>query len=703
MVVSRFYKISFFLVFFFFAPKVDAQKASKNDAPNVQEFGPSEAKEAKGKSDSIEVRAKSSGKSASEGRIGSDRLKARPIYATGEIAEAIPGVIVTQHSGGGKANQYFLRGFNLDHGTDFSTSLNGVPINNPSHAHGQGYTDLNFIIPELIQEIHYKKGVYYVDEGDFSSAGAMQLSYFKSLTKGIAKIEGGTLGFGRFVVAKSEAIGSGTLLYSLEYSHSDGPWSIPDNYKKLNSLISYSKGDEKKGISIQILGHKGSWHATNQIPERSLQKGKSWVDPNSGGLDRYDSVDPTDGGKTQRANVMFEAHRTGIDSEAKIILYGVYYDFNLFSNFTYFLDDHVRGDQVDQVDRRSFAGGKAFYKQRSLVSRIKIENTLGIQVRRDYILNDLYHTESRSRLESRSIDRIVESSISPYFENQIRWSEKIRSFIGVRGETFLFDVQDRIQNVGIERKVSIANPKSGLTIGPWLNTEVYINAGYGFHSNDARGLLNKTSPSTPLVRTRGGELGLKTAAINHLMATLAFWRLDLDSELVYIGDSGTTEASRPSTRSGMEWSNVYSPYTWLTIDADISVSMARYRNSNPSGDHVPQAIQTVFASGISFEKEGYIAAIRVRYFGPRPLIEDDSIRSSASTIWNLRLGKKIRDSWSVNLEVFNLMNSLASQIQYYYPTRLKNEPPGPNDGGYNDILTHPVPPRNIRISLSINF
>ncbi|TGK12007.1 TonB-dependent receptor [Leptospira fletcheri] len=655
------------------------------------------------KNEGITVRGKADSRSASEGRIDSQRLKARPIQNVGELAEAIPGVIVTQHSGGGKANQFFLRGFNLDHGTDFASSIDGVPINNPSHAHGQGYTDLNFIIPELVREIEYKKGVYHVEEGDFSSAGAMRMNYFKSLPKSLIKIEGGSLGFKRTVFAESKRIGSGNLLYAGEYSHYNGPWTIPDRYNKLNSFLGYSLGDASEGMSVQFSGYRGSWHATNQIPQRALKIGRSWLNADAGGLNRYDAEDPNDGGHSRRASFTAEAHKKTANSEMKALLYGTYYDLDLFSDFTFFLNDPVNGDQVEQKDRRSIGGGKASYSRTLFLGSFKSENTVGVQFRRDYIHTGLYHTQARSRLERITLDRVIESSASVYYENRISFTNKIKAFAGVRNDTFFFNVADDLTNRSTIRRAQTTNPKAGLNLGPWKGFDFYLNGGYGFHSNDAKGLLLPYTTVSPIARTGGSEVGMKTMILPGLQSSLVFWRLDLDSELVYSGDDGTTSPSRPSTRKGVEWSNLYSLSSWLTVDLDVSISKAKYRKYDPIGNYVPQAIGKVFAAGISFDRWEFFGSIRVRYFGPRALIESDWVRSAPSTLWNLQIGKHIGDSCSIQLDVFNLTNTPASQVQYYYPTLLKNEAPGPDSGGYNDILTHPVMPRNIRFSLSIKY
>ncbi|EQA36325.1 TonB-dependent receptor [Leptospira inadai serovar Lyme str. 10] len=657
--------------------------------------------------DAIEIRDKKAERSVSEGRISGAALRRRPIQSTGEIAEAIPGVLVTQHSGGGKANQYYLRGFDLDHGTDIAASLDGVPINMPTHAHGQGYTDLNFIIPELIHDVHYKKGVYYAEEGDFSSAGAMNISYSKSLQKNLYSIEAGSLGYERIFIAESKKLGKGTILFGTEYSSYKGAWTIPDRYQKLNSVLSYSVGDEEQGMSITAMGYKGAWHATNQIPQRAVKKGRSWLDPNNDGLNPYDPVDPTDGGLTHRASATFEGHKRNSHSEAKIILYGVYYDLGLYSDYTFFMVDHDRGDQVEQVDQRTISGMKGHYKLKSNIFSFKMENTFGFQVRRDFIHNSLYHTESRSRLDTESNKRILETSLSPTYENRIQWISKIVSIIGMRSDTYYMNVTDAMSYASAGKTANIVSPKVSWIFGPWANTEFFVNYGFGFHSNDAKGILVKPSPVTPLVRTKGGEAGMRTTPVKQIVLNVAYWFLDVNSELVFNGDSGSTDPSGRSIRKGIELSLSYKLNSWLNFDEDLSYSSARYTNGGflgRDGDYVPQAIHSAFSSGLSVaDLDGFFGAIRVRYFGPRPLVQNNSVRSTPSTFWNIKIGKKLSENLNLSLDIFNIFNSHAPQVQYYYATRLKNEDPGPDDGGYNDTLTHPSAPRNFRVSISGTF
>jgi outer membrane receptor protein involved in Fe transport len=637
--------------------------------------------------------------SASEGAVGNPQIESRPLLRPAEVLETVPGLIATQHSGTGKANQYFLRGFNLDHGTDFATFLGGIPLNLPSHGHGQGYTDLNFLIPELVQEIDYKKGPYYPDVGDFSSAGSVDLRYFDVLPQGIAKVEGGQFDYGRLLLADSPAVGEGHLLYALEGLFNGGPWDNPDDYEKINGLLRFTSGDAGNGISATALAYHGKWNSTDQVPLRAIENGI---------IDRLGAIDDSDGGNSSRYSLSGEWHRDVGPGQVRVLSYGYYYDLSLFSNFTFFFDDPVHGDQFEQKDRRWVFGLVPTYNWGMDVFGRPMDNTAGLQVRSDLIHNGLFNTENRDRLSTTRKDDITETSVGLFYDNKTPWTDWFRTDAGVRVDIFDFDVESNLSQNSGAQAAAIASPKLNLIFGPWYQTEIYLDGGYDFHSNDARGVVTRLDPKTgepvtpadPLVRTKGAEIGVRTAALPHLQSSVALWILDIDSELLFIGDAGNTEASRPSRRYGVEFSNFYSPLPWLTLDADVSVSRSRFKGSDPAGDYIPGSIETVIASGITVHDLcGFFGSIRLRYFGPRALIEDDSVRSKASTLVNLQAGYQVNKRWSVALDVFNVFDANVSDIDYFYTSRLPGEP----DAGIDDIHTHPAEPRSFRGSVTFNF
>jgi hypothetical protein len=628
--------------------------------------------------------------SANEGYVGAFDLQARPIFRVGELVETIPGVIVTQHAGGGKANQFFLRGFNLDHGTDLATSVDGMPVNMVTHAHGQGYTDLNILIPELVDNVSYKKGPYYAEVGDFGSAGAFDIRFTDKLDQGILSVGGGTLGYGRVMVADSPQVGAGRLLYGLELEHTDGPWDRPDDYQKINGLLRYSLGDGLNGVRLTLMGYHGQWNSSDQVARRAFDHG----------LGRFDSLDDTTGGDSQRYSVLADWHRGDEHSLTKLLVYGSYYDLDLFSDFTYFLDDPVRGDQFEQRDQRIVAGAKLSQTWMHEVFNRPSETTLGVQVRYDNIRNGLFHTQRTNRLGTVREDRTIETSVGLYAENKFKWTDWFRTVAGIRGDFASFEVKNKAgANSGDDNAV-IASPKLSLIFGPWAKTELYLNGGFGFHSNDARGVTDRTAPADPLVRTKGAEIGVRTTAIPGLQSSITAWLLDIDSELLFVGDAGTTEASRPSRRFGLEFANFYSPAHWLTFEADFALSQARFSDSAPEGDHIPGSIQAVLSAGVSVrDLGGFYGGARVRYFGPRDLIEDGSKKSDASTLVYLQAGYQFSKTWSVQADVFNLFDSKVSDIDYFYTSRLRGEA----EEGVDDYHSHPAEPRSVRFTVTARF
>ncbi|HTY03674.1 MAG TPA: TonB-dependent receptor [Rhodocyclaceae bacterium] len=653
---------------------------------------------------------------ASEGTVTAQQLENRPLLRPAEVLEVVPGLIISQHSGDGKANQYYLRGFNLDHGTDFATTLMGMPANMPTHAHGQGYSDLQFLIPELVERMQYRKGPYAANVGDFATAGSASIDYFRKLDSSFADITAGSYGYRRGLVAGSPQMGDGNLLYALEWTENQGPWTLPEDLGKLNGLLRYSQGTRDNGWSLAAMAYQAKWSSSDQVPQRAIDQGL---------ISRYGNLDPTDGGKTHRYSLSGEWSLKGDNRWTRANAFMIDYDLNLWSNFTFCLSDIAltgscnRGDQFEQADRRKVYGFN--------VARTWYEDwlgkaadfTLGVQSRYDDIGNvGLYATTARQRWGTVRQDKVKEGNLSLYGESQVQWQEKFRSILGLREDFYSFDVTSNTpQNSGSVR-ANIASPKLALIFGPWDKTEYYVNAGYGFHSNDARGVTVKVNPdfrdtdpatgfgkpadpSTPLVRAKGYELGVRSAIVPRLQTSLALWRLDLASELVFAGDAGTTEPSFPSRRMGIEWANYWTPASALTIDADFAVSRARYTTIDATvpGDYIPGAIEKTASIGVSYDDGAkWSGGVRLRYFGPRPLIEDNSVRSPSSTLVSLRIGYKADRNLKLALDVLNLFDRKVSDIDYYYASQLRNEAT-PVD----DIHTHPSEPRSLRLSLRLGF
>nr|WP_315397267.1 TonB-dependent receptor [uncultured Duganella sp.] len=628
---------------------------------------------------------------ASQGTVTSSLIASRAALRTGELLEFVPGMIVTQHSGDGKANQYFLRGFNLDHGTDFATYVDAMPVNMRSNAHGQGYSDLNFLIPELVQRIDYKKGSYFADEGDFSSAGAAHIRLADRLPEGTASVTVGRNGYRRALLADSLAApfggAGGTLLYGIELGRNDGPWQTPEQVRKYNALLRYSHGDAQDGYSVTAMAYRNRWNATDQVPRRAVQ---------SGLIGRFGTLDPTDGGDTARASLSWDMHRRDNGRVTEASAYLVRSSLDLYSNFTYLLADPVNGDQFQQSEQRTMGGFNASQTWLDNIAGVDMRNKVGLQTRYDHIAPiGLYATRARERLATVREDRVREASAGLYLENTSYWLPTLRTIAGLRYDAYRFTVN------GADASANKASPKLSLILGPWAGTEYFINYGAGFHSNDARGVLAPgAAAATPLAGTRGAELGVRSELVPGLQSSLSLWTLDIDSELVFVGDSGDTEAGRASRRRGVEWSNHYIAAPWLLFDLDLSASRARYRRDDPAGNRVPGALDKVASFGVTVKDVGrWFGGMELRYFGPRPLIEDNSVRSASTALAYGRVGYQLGKRTRLTLDGFNLFNRRASDIDYYYASRL----PGEAAEGVDDVHSHPVEPRSWRLTLSHNF
>jgi hypothetical protein len=566
--------------------------------------------------------------SGTQGTVGATELQDRPILRSGEVLETVPGVIITQHAGGGKANQYFLRGFNLDHGTDFAVFIDDMPLNLPSHAHGEGYSDMNTVIPELVRRVNFEKGPYYADVGDFGAAGSAHLEFFKTLPENLFRVEGGMDGYGRLVFGVSRKFGAGNLLYGGEVYHDDGPWTHPDNYYKYNGLVTYSQGGDANGFSVTARAYRGTWHSSDQIPVNAQPV-----------VGYFGTLDPTDGGHSQRHSLQGEWHRQDAHSLTKITAYGFYYDLNLFSNFTYYLIDPRKGDQFEQQDRRWVAGLDAHHRIFGEWLGRRVENTFGLQLRNDWVHNGLFKTEDRVRTDKSDVNacndepidecnanpnliavlpaatdlnKFTETLVGFYAENKVQWAAKFRSDLAVRGDeakyvvtnltpTYISNVPSFPTTVDFAELNSgsatkfLPQPKLNLTFGPWSNTEFYAQGGFSFHSNDARGATQNenpispdnpfptsTTPISPLVQLKGGEFGVRTTTVPRLQSTFALWYLRSNSELQQDGDTGGTSASEQSSnRYGVEWANYCTPTDHWAVDLDLADSRAQFTEIDP--------------------------------------------------------------------------------------------------------------------------
>lgn len=627
---------------------------------------------------------------ASEGHVGQLELNMRPTLRTAEVLEVVPGFIATQHSGTGKANQYFLRGFNLDHGTDFSVKVDGMPLNLPTHGHGQGYLDVNGIIPELVETVDYNKGPYSAKTGDFSSAGSAHMRLFDRLDEGLIKFGIGQDSFLRSLFADSVEAGEGDLLWAFEALHYDGPWRNPENFMKYNGLLRYTRGDDVNGYRLSAMGYSSEWDSTDQIPERAVENGT---------IDRLDRINDSTGGNTERYSLQGE---TWTESDAGLTragAYAAYYRLDLWSDFTYFLNDPVNGDQFQQADERFIVGTELTHEWSTEAGDLPMDHVVGIQLRHDHIAEvGLYNTIDRRIIGTVRRDQVDETSLGIFYENTTYWTDRLRTVAGLRADAFRFDVDgSNPANSGTENDQRIS-PKLSVIYGPVNQTEFYASAGFGFHSNDARGTTDPTDPADPLVQSFGSEIGLRTSIIPGLNSSLALWYLTLDEELLFVGDAGNTEASGESRRFGLEWANYYQVNDWLTLDLDLAWVEADLVDE--ADDEIPGAIPFVAAAGATVSLEnGWFGSLRLRHFDAFPLVEDGSVEADASSVFNLQLGRTFADrGLTLHLDVMNLFDAEENDITYYYESQLAGEP-----AGVEGVHIHPMEPRTLRLYATQRF
>ena len=629
--------------------------------------------------------------SGSQGVVGYRDFEDKPLSRVGELVENVPGVIATQHSGSGKANQYFLRGFNLDHGTDFAGFVDGVPVNMRTHGHGQGYLDLNLLIPELVERIDYRKGPYFADVGDFSAAGTVKFTTADRLKAPLLEATGGSFGYYRALAAGSARAGAGDLLVGLDGTISNGPWVLDERLRKVNGLVKYSQGSAQRGWSLGLTGYHATWNSTDQVPQRAID---------SGLIGRFGNIDNALGGATTRIGLTGNGHF----GATQVNLFGLYYRFRLTSNFTYFLDDPVNGDEFQQRDQRGVFGGSVRHDIAATIAGLPVSFTVGGETRYDHVGKiGLYRTVAARRIGTVRQDRVDEVSGALYAEGTVSLTDRLRLVAGLRGDLYGYDVHAETNAAnGGKGHDAILGPKAALAWRPTDHLELYANYGESFHSNDVRGATITVDPKTgapadrvaALVKALGSEVGARVE-YPHFTVSAVFFYLTLGSELVFSGDGGTTEPNPASHRYGTETTLFWRPTGWLTLDGAIAFTHARFRDVADGGTRIPNAVDDVISGGAALDfGRGLTASLRLRHFGAAPLIEDDSARSRPTTLVNLG-GYYARGRAKLGIDVLNLLDSKDNDITYFYTSRLRGEPVG----GVDDYHLHPVEPRQVRVYL----
>jgi outer membrane receptor protein involved in Fe transport len=640
------------------------------------------------------------------------RARLRPA----DILQAVPGLYVNQHAGGGKANQYFLRGFDADHGTDVLLTVDGVPVNMVSHGHGQGYADLNWVIPELVKRVEVHKGPYSAEHGDFATAGAVNLVTRDDAESNQLTLEAGSFNTYRALVVTNPGVGDlHTLLAGQAYG-TDGPFQSPERLQRY-SLFSRvtARVAPSANLAATFTAYGSGWNASGQVPNREVSAGR---------LDPFGSVDPTEGGGSQRhAAQLALTAATDDGGDVLVMAYLAQYRLSLFSNFTFFSADPVNGDMIEQRDERTLGGLSGRYRFLHRAGKVELRGTFGIQLRTDSISNSLYRSRARERLAPAVDARIRQGSLGLYAQEDVRLTPWLRAVVGLRADTFGFDVDDRLEDLetlgargsGV-RQASILSPKASLIVDALPSTTLFLNYGHGFHSNDARGTTRSPDPVTPLTRAIGAELGARTALFDRVDVAGALFLLDLESEIVWVGDEGTTEARGPTRRVGAEAELRLTLLPWLFADADATVSRATFTRSPPDANAVPLAPTLIVGGGISARHPlGISGRVGLLHLADRPATEDRFLVAQGFTRVDATLGYRHR-LFEVNLSVQNLADTRWREAQFANVSRLPHEvdegscPPGTRpvsaDGaflGCEDLHFTPGAPINARVSLTAYF
>jgi outer membrane receptor protein involved in Fe transport len=641
---------------------------------------------------------------ASEGVVVNDELALAPVYRPGQLLETVPGLVVTVHSGEGKANQYLLRGYNLDHGTDLATFVDEIPVNEPTHAHGQGYTDLNFLIPELATNIHYTKGTYYASEGDFSSVGAIHVGYLDTIEDQIS-LTGGMWGFERLFTAGSIPLYDGNLLGALELQHYDGPWTTPGDQRKINAVLRYSEGDTHDGYSVTGSFYHGLWNNQTDQPQRAITEGL---------ISRFGELDPTDQGAAQRANVSGEYFSTLGEGQLAASAYAFSNQLSLFNDFTHFLVDPVNGDQEDQHEDRATVGGAVGYTHPAEVFGIDNELLFGFQTRYDFV--NVSRTPSKDALPIPAADdplgyserdRVRLGSNALYVQATTHWNDWFRTVFGLRDDyQYGSDVGT---NPGTASR-NILEPKGSLIFKPLDVTELYVSAGRGFHSDDLRGVNQARITGVegaPLLATQmGEEIGLRQELFDRKVAlTFALFNLDAQSETEYDPDVGQDTAGPASRRYGYELNVTYQAARWLELYGTFSQDHSRFKTPFDDGTghvgyYMPNDPLATGSLAAYVKNAGpWSGSLALRYLGAYPLSSDNVVKGSGYHEWNSDVRYAFSGGWSAAVGVYNILNTRANAMEYWYIDRLPGEPAG----GIADVHVHPLEPISFRVTLAKKF
>lgn len=659
---------------------------------------------------------------ASQGSVTKDEIDLRPIYRVSQIYETLPGLVVTVHSGESKANQYELRGFDVDHGTDFASFVDDMPVNQGTNMHGQGYSDQTFLMPQIVAGLDYAKGPYFAASGDFSAVGSARVRLVDTLPNQLA-LSAGTLGdYDVFAGGTYVIDGQNRVWAAGEFYHLDGPWTPPSRYNKENAAARFSHGDDAGGFSVTGMYNRSRGLGETDQPLRAIEQGL---------IGRYGVLDPTDGGRTERYSLSGRYWGRGEHWTFRSGLYAVHGAESLTSNFTHLLDDPVNGDQETQDETRTVLGGEAALTLGLNLGGVRTETVFGLQERNDSVYVDRRHTLRGQSLDycmveglavpavggACNADRVRLNDLGVYVQNTTRWTSWLRTVVGLREEDFA--ASDHSLTTGATRSGSqtLFQPKGSLIFGPWFQTEVYLSAGKGFHSDDVRGVFGAVplagipalAGKTPLMApTVGEEIGLRTNIIPKVAVQLAVFQEDFSSELRFDEDEGQDQATAPSRRQGVEVSAQYRPFHWIEFNTDLAFAKARYvgsaatlANFGLAGPFITAAPSFIGSFGVLVDDLGpWSGGLQWRNLGPYPIGDGDrNPQDKGYSEVNLEVGFKVNPNLKIRVSVFNLFNAKANAAAFLYTSRLAGEPPD----GVSGVQVHPLEPASARFALITTF
>src|SRR5579871_6469706 len=646
--------------------------------------------------------------SASQGVVDNTELQLTPTFRPGQLLETVPGLTVTAHSGEGKANQYMLRGYNLDHGTDIGIWVDGMPVNEPTHAHGQGYADVNFLIPELTQRETYTEGPYYADQGDFSSVGSVHMTYADKLPDQINATLG-AFNFERTFVAASQPLGDGHLLEAIEAKHYDGPWNPGDDQRETSSVIRYSRGDSNQGYSLTGMFYHDLWNATTDQPLRAITAGL---------ISRFGTLDRSDAGYAQRASLSGQIHDTLGGGTLLVSAYVISNRLTLWNDFTHALIDPIHGDQEQQREDRSTLGADASFSLGVPVGSIPHTLLIGTHLRYDF--NDVSRLASENRMlltqaqlaavnypaSFSETDQVRLDSEALYAQLTSVWTYWMRSVIGLREDVMAGT--DAGSNAGTA-SASLPQPKISLAFTPVATTEIYLSYGVDFHSDDLRGVNRARADGlggAPLLaRQHGEEVGLRQQFSHEVSGTLAVYDLQAQSETTYDPDIGQDSPGPGSRRYGSELNLTYAPLRWLELYGSFSIDHSRFTSlyddgTGHRGRYLPNAPGYAGSLNVYLKALGpWDGDLQYRLLGPYPLSADNAVHASGYGEWDADIHYLWRRGWSFGLGLYNLLDSHASAAEFWYIDRLPGEPAQ----GMADIHVHPLDPFTVRFTIGKRF